>query len=80
MMRGYDIELVRSVSDAVTIPVTAIGGAKDIKDIKEVLTEGRAHAAAGGSMFVFYGKLRAVLITAPREKELVAAGIYDKLE
>lgn len=80
MMQGYDIELVKSISNSVTIPVTAIGGAKDIQDIKEVLTEGHAHAAAGGSMFVFYGRLRAVLITAPREHELVEAGIYDKLE
>lgn len=32
-----------------------------------------AHAAAGGSMFVYYGRLKAVLITAPREKELISA-------
>ena len=79
MMQGYDIDLVRSISDRVNIPVTAIGGAGGIQDIKKVLTEGHAHAAAGGSMFVFYGRLRAVLITAPKEQELVEAGIYDEL-
>ena len=79
LMEGYDLELVRRVSDSVSIPVTAIGGAGGIQDIKKVLVDGHAHAAAGGSMFVFYGRLRAVLITAPKESELINAGIYDKL-
>ena len=78
MMSGYDIALVRSVADAVKIPVIAIGGAGGIADLKEVLTEGHAHAAAGGSMFVYYGRLKAVLITAPGEQELTAAGIYKE--
>ena len=76
MMQGYDIELVKSVADAVKIPFTAIGGAEGIDDLKKVLDEGHAHAAAGGSMFVYYGRLKAVLITAPNEEELIAAGIY----
>ncbi|MBO4980802.1 MAG: imidazole glycerol phosphate synthase subunit HisF [Lachnospiraceae bacterium] len=78
MMQGYDIKLVRSVVDAVKIPVTAIGGAGGIQDLKAVLREGNAHAAAGGSMFVYYGRLKAVLITAPSEEELTAAGIYSE--
>ena len=76
MMDGYDLNLVRMVSDAVSIPVTAIGGAGGADDMKKVLEEGHAHAAAAGSMFVFYGRLRAVLITAPSEKELIEKGIY----
>ncbi len=76
MMLGYDIELVKSVADAVRVPVIAIGGAGGINDLKNVIENGHAHAAAGGSMFVYYGKLKAVLITAPSEKELVDAGIY----
>ena len=76
MMSGYDIDLVRSVADAVRIPVIAIGGAGGIKDLKNVLEIGHAHAAAGGSMFVYYGRLKAVLITTPSEKELIEAGIY----
>lgn len=77
MMRGYDIELVKSVAEAVAIPVTACGGAGGIQDLRKVLQEGKAHAAAGGSMFVYYGRLKAVLITAPNEEELVKAGIYS---
>lgn len=75
-MGGYDIELVNAVVDSVSIPVTAIGGAGGISDLKKVLQDGHAHAAAAGSMFVFYGRLKAVLITAPSEKELVDAGIF----
>lgn len=75
-MEGYDIELVNAVVDSVSIPVTAIGGAGGISDLKKVLQDGHAHAAAAGSMFVFYGRLKAVLITAPSEKELVDAGIF----
>lgn len=76
MMQGYDIELVRNVVASVKVPVVAIGGAGGIQDLKEVLENGHAHAAAGGSIFVYYGRLKAVLITAPSEKELTEVGIY----
>lgn len=76
MMQGYDLDLVKSVADAVNIPVTACGGAAGINDLERVLHEGKAHAAAAGNMFVFYGRLKAVLITAPTEQELANAGIY----
>lgn len=78
MMQGYDIELVRNVVSSVKVPVVAIGGAGGIKDLKDVLENGHAHAAAGGSIFVYYGRLKAVLITAPSEKELTEAGIYKQ--
>ena len=77
MMNGYDIDLVQQVCDTVRVPVIAIGGAGNICDLKTVLQEGHAHAAAAGSMFVYYGRLKAVLITAPSEEELIAAGIYQ---
>ena len=54
MMNGYDTDLIHQISAAVGIPVVACGGAKDINDLKDVLTKGGAHAAAGGSMFVYY--------------------------
>lgn len=77
LMKGYDLETVREVSSAVSIPVTACGGAGGVGDLKKVLREGGAHAAAAGSMFVYYGRLKAVLITAPTEEELARAGIYE---
>lgn len=77
MMQGYDMELVKSVTDAVDFPVIACGGAGGINDLKEVIQNAGAHAAAGGSMFVYYGRLKAVLITAPSEKELIECGLYN---
>lgn len=78
MMNGYDCALVREVVESVSIPVTACGGAAGVNDLKSVLQDGHAHGAAGGSMFVFYGRLNAVLITAPSERELLDAGIYQE--
>ncbi len=78
MMTGYDTKLINEVVNAVSIPVTACGGAGGIDDLKDALHNGHAHAAAGGSMFVFYGRLKAVLITAPTEEELTEAGIYTE--
>lgn len=80
MMDGYDLKLVKMmISESVKIPVTACGGAVGIGDLKDVIHKGGAHAAAGGSMFVYYGRLKAVLITAPSEKELTDAGIYNTI-
>ena len=76
-MEGYDVELVRQTTQAVSIPVIACGGAKDIRDFKKVLEEGGAHAAAAGSLYVYYGKQKAVLITAPDEKDLLDIGVYE---
>lgn len=77
-MQGYDLELVKSVSDAVSIPVIACGGAGNILDFKKVLMDGGAHAAAAGSLFVYYGEEKAVLINVPREEDLVEMGIYAR--
>jgi imidazole glycerol-phosphate synthase subunit HisF len=52
-MEGYDIELVRRVSDAVTIPVIASGGAGNYEHMAQVLREGKATAIAAASIFHF---------------------------
>jgi len=70
MMQGYDIELVRKVADAVRVPVVACGGAGNLSHISEVIKQGHASAAAAGSIFVFQGPLRGVLISYPTPKEL----------
>lgn len=76
-MQGYDLNLVKSVTEKVHIPVIACGGASGIHDLKQVLKEGHAHAAAAGSIFVYYGKKKAVLINMPEEQELITGGVYD---
>jgi cyclase len=64
-MEGYDLELVRLVTESVAIPVVACGGAGGASDLVAAVREGGASAAAAGSMFVFHGRHRAVLITYP---------------
>jgi len=69
-MCGYDIPLVKKISSCVTVPVTALGGAGNLNDCKKVLDQGGARAAAVGSIFVYFGKKRAVLINYPSRKEI----------
>lgn len=52
-MIGYDVELTRRVSEAVSIPVIASGGAGTYAHMAEVLRDGRASAVAAASMFHF---------------------------
>lgn len=68
-MTGYDLELVKAVTEAVNIPVVASGGAGKLEDFKLAVDAG-ASAVAAGSFFVFYGRHRAVLITYPEYQEL----------
>lgn len=70
MMNGYAIEAIEKLAAAVHIPVIACGGAKDITDFKKAVQQGKASAVAAGSMFVFYGKHKAVLINYPERKLL----------
>lgn len=70
-MRGYDIELIKSISRAVTIPVVALGGAGSLEDLKAVYKNGNATALAAGSMFVYQGSRKAVLINYPSFEELM---------
>jgi cyclase len=69
-MQGYDIPMIRRVTEAVNIPVIASGGAGNIHHFSEAVKQGGASAVAAGSMFVFHGKYRAVLITYPEVSEL----------
>jgi len=69
MMQGYDLDLVRRVAEAVSIPVIACGGAGNIQHLADAIQQGGASAAAAGSMFVFQGPLRGVLISYPSQEE-----------
>lgn len=69
-MLGYDTELLRRVSSAVSVPVVASGGAGKIEDFGDAVKKGGAAAVAAGSLFVFHGKYRAVLISYPSIQNL----------
>jgi cyclase len=66
--KGYDLETIRQVAKAVTIPVVGCGGAGSVDDLVAVLNT--ADAAAAGSLFVFHGPYRAVLISYPSYKTM----------
>jgi len=70
-MKGYDIKLLKSVTENVKIPVIACGGAGKLEDFKEAVQKAKVSAVAAGSFFVFQGKHRAVLITYPKYDELL---------
>lgn len=68
--KGYDIELIKSITSKVTVPVIASGGCGSYSDLKDVILNGGAAAAAAGSIFVFNGPHKAVLISYP-EREII---------
>lgn len=67
---GYDLDLIKRVSQAVGIPVIACGGAAEITDFSQAVVDGGASALAAGSMFVFQRPHRAVLISYPTQMNL----------
>ena len=69
-MKGYDLELIQKIARAVSVPVIACGGAGNVLDLHSAIETGGASAAAAGSMFVFQGKHRAVLINVPSQQDL----------
>lgn len=70
MMKGYDLELVGAVRRAVSVPMTALGGAGSLADVGALFRSAGIIGAAAGSLFVFKGVYRAVLINYPdREKK-----------
>lgn len=71
-MKGYDLELIRKVTQAVDIPVIASGGAGQLSDLRQAVLDGGAAAVAAGSLFVFQGIHHAVLISYPEISQLKA--------
>ncbi len=70
-MSGYDIDLIKSISQKINIPVIACGGAGNLQHLKEAYYNGGANALAAGSMFVFHGPRKAVLINYPSKDEII---------
>lgn len=64
-MSGYDLELAARVRAAVTLPMTVLGGAGSLEHVRELIARFGIVGAAAGSLFVFKGIYRAVLINYP---------------
>jgi cyclase len=69
--KGYDLGLVRTICSAVNVPVIACGGAGSLADMRVAIQDGGASAAAAGSLFVFKGPHRAVLISYPSQDQIL---------
>lgn len=69
--QGYDNDLIRPLTRGLRVPVIACGGAWTTEHIRTVVKDAGASAAAAGSMFVFQGPHRAVLISYPPYADLV---------
>jgi cyclase len=64
------IKTIKELTSKLTIPLIACGGAANLTDLRRAVKEGGASAVSAGSMFVFQGVHRAVLITYPTYNEL----------
>jgi len=68
MGNGYDLDLVKRCREAIHLPITVLGGVGSLDDIKVLVDCFPIIGAAAGSLFVFKGKYRAVLINYPERK------------
>jgi cyclase len=68
-MKGYDDVLVSIFREKTIFPITALGGAGHLDDIKKLISKYKIIGAAAGSLFVFKGKYKAVLINYPNREE-----------
>lgn len=68
-MQGYDTALVENVRKKCSMPITVLGGAGALNDIKNLISKFKIIGAAAGSLFVFKGKYKAVLINYPNRQE-----------
>jgi len=69
-MKGYDIELIKKVKENTTIPFVICGGAGEFKHLEEAVREGGTMAVGAGSLFIYWGRKKGVLINYPTREKL----------
>jgi len=77
-MKGYDLGLARAVREAIRLPMTMLGGAGSLADIGQLISTCGVVGASAGSLFVFKGPYKAVLISYPaqaQKEELIRAAL-----
>lgn len=77
-MTGFDLPVLKNICAAASTPVIACGGAGSLGDLSEALRETGVNAVAAGSMFVFHGKHKAVLINYPAFSQLEELQLASK--
>jgi cyclase len=69
VMKGYDLNLIDKIAETISIPLTVLGGAGSFADIEKVIEKHGVIGLAAGSLFVFKGPYKAVLINYPTQTE-----------
>ncbi|MEO5872347.1 MAG: AglZ/HisF2 family acetamidino modification protein, partial [Gemmatimonadaceae bacterium] len=69
VMKGYDLALATTMRAATTLPMTVLGGAGSLADIGKLIAACGVIGAAAGSLFVFKGAYKAVLINYPTQSQ-----------
>lgn len=69
IMKGYDFNIIDKIRESISLPMTVLGGAGTLDDIGELIKKQGIIGAAAGSLFVFKGKYKAVLINYPNRIE-----------
>ncbi|HPG38224.1 MAG TPA: AglZ/HisF2 family acetamidino modification protein [bacterium] len=70
-MSGYDLNIIYKICKNLSVPVIACGGAGKLADLRDANKIGKASAVAAGSLFVYHGPRKAVLISFPSRQELI---------
>lgn len=71
MKNGYDGDVIKLLSDSVSVPITVCGGAGSLEDMRVAVKEFGASAVSAGSLFVYHGKRDAILVNYPDYSKLV---------
>ena len=69
VMKGYDDDIIEKIREAINIPMTVLGGAGSLQDIETLIRKYGVIGASAGSLFVFKGVYKAVLINYPNPEE-----------
>ena len=69
-MKGYHLDLVRRISEGISIPTVALGGAGSIADLEKAYKKAHATGLAAGSLFVYFGNNKGVLINYPEKGDI----------
>lgn len=81
-MKGYDLILAKSLREATRLPMTVLGGAGSLADISRLISTCGVVGAAAGSLFVFKGAYKAVLINYPNQtqkEDLIRAALNGSI-
>jgi cyclase len=70
VMKGFDLKLTELIREAVNVPITTLGGAGSLADLKHIIDKFGIIGVAAGSLFVFKGIYKAVLINYPKREEI----------